>query len=674
MANEFQIGLVGSLDKEATKQKVNSDLQSIKDQLKNIKIEAKLDTNVKKNIDSQLKNLSGLKLQINNAVLGKSAIDSIKTQLANTNFKININTATTGGGLNLSGMQSQAQQAGQQIGNALNQGVAQGATMSDSAIKKLEADIVNLTGRMESYANKTKGFREATAQIGNSHVTFTQLIQDLQNIDVRSEGAREKYKLLASQLQALKSNFTQLHPEAQKVEKTITALARTNFSNSIQEWMRRNTKASKQFGDQLLAIKQEALTCNSIRFNELKQQFSNIKAEAGKMNLLGKSLTETLKNGAQKFVEWGFASQMVMTVVNNTKKAAENIKETNDIITEISKTSDMNDRQLKQLASSSYNSASKYGLKNTDYLYGVQEMSRSGFYGQQGEDMAKLSILAQSAGDMTKDVANSYILATNAAYKYAGSVEALNGVLDGQNIITNRNSVDMTTMATATEKAASVAANAGVKINELSAMIGTISARTKEAGEETGTGLKSLLINLQNTTSKKIVATLEEAGAAMTDAAGNLRTPIEILEDLAKTYNSLDEKNPLKSKITTNIGQKYHANQLAALLTGWDDYKKMLQDYSEGAGSAEKEAEKSANNISGSLNKVTNSWNKLIADLSDDKSIINLIDLFRGLLDVLNKVTSTIGLLPSIGLGVGVGALIKNFGKAQSQAFVAEVV
>ena len=301
-------------------------------------------------------------------------------------------------------------------------------------------------------------------------------------------------------------------------------------------------------------------------------------------------------------------------------------------------------------------------------------MSRSGFYGQQGEDMARLSILAQSAGDMTKDVANSYILATNAAYKYAGSVEALNGVLDGQNIITNRNSVDMTTMATATEKAASVAANAGVKINELSAMIGTISARTKEAGEETGTGLKSLLINLQNIDSKKIKSTLEEANAAMTDAAGNLRTPIEILEDLAKTYNSLDEKNPLKSKITTNIGQKYHANQLAALLTGWDDYKKMLQDYSEGAGSAEKEAEKSANNISGSLNKVTNSWNKLIADLSNDEAIINIIDTFRGLLDILNKITSTIGLLPSIGLGVGVGALIKNFGKAQSQAFVAEVV
>ena len=87
------------------------------------------------------------------------------------------------------------------------------------------------------------------------------------------------------------------------------------------------------------------------------------------------------------------------------------------------------------MGDASFDAASEYGRTASDYLTGVQEMSRSGFYGQQAEDLAKLSILGQAAGDMTADVSNSYLLATNAAYQYEGSVEKLNAVLDGQNMI-----------------------------------------------------------------------------------------------------------------------------------------------------------------------------------------------------------------------------------------------
>lgn len=44
-------------------------------------------------------------------------------------------------------------------------------------------------------------------------------------------------------------------------------------------------------------------------------------------------------------------------------------------------------------------------------------------------------MLAQAAGDLTSDTANSYLLASNAAYNYQGNVEKLNAVLDGQNEI-----------------------------------------------------------------------------------------------------------------------------------------------------------------------------------------------------------------------------------------------
>lgn len=133
---------------------------------------------------------------------------------------------------------------------------------------------------------------------------------------------------------------------------------------------------------------------------------------------------------------------------------------------------------------------------------------------------------------------------------------------------TNRNSVSMEDMAVATTKAASMASEMGVAEDSLSAMIGTIEARTKASGEEVGTGIKSLLINLQNINNSKIVSTLDKAGISMTelkDGVEQMRDPISILEDLQKVFNSLDESDPLRSEILTNIGQKYHAKVCVAV-------------------------------------------------------------------------------------------------------------
>ena len=133
---------------------------------------------------------------------------------------------------------------------------------------------------------------------------------------------------------------------------------------------------------------------------------------------------------------------------------------------------------------------------------------------------------------------------------------------------TNKNSVSMEDMAAATTKAASMASEMGVAEDSLSAMIGTIEARTKASGEEVGTGIKSLLINLQNINNSKIVSTLDKAGISMTelkDGVEQMRDPISILEDLQKVFNSLDESDPLRSEILTNIGQKYHAKVCVAV-------------------------------------------------------------------------------------------------------------
>jgi hypothetical protein len=69
-----------------------------------------------------------------------------------------------------------------------------------------------------------------------------------------------------------------------------------------------------------------------------------------------------------------------------------------------------------------------------NYLTGVQEMSRAG-YKEQAESMARMAILAEAAGDMEAQVAQDYLIATDAAYQLNGSEKELSKILDGQNEI-----------------------------------------------------------------------------------------------------------------------------------------------------------------------------------------------------------------------------------------------
>lgn len=236
----------------------------------------------------------------------------------------------------------------------------------------------------------------------------------------------------------------------------------------------------------------------------------------------------------------------------------------------------------------------------------------------------------------------------------------------------NRNGVTREDTATAMSEVGTVASEYRVPVEDLSAMIGTIEAVTKSGGSEGGNAIKAILINLQNVTSSKIVNTLDAANASMTemvDGAEKLRNPIDILRDLAKTFNELDEDDPLRAEILTNIGQKYHAAKLSALLSNMDMYDKMLKDYSEGEGSAFEEAEKSANNLEGSLNKPSNQWAEFINQIVTADNLKTGVNMLTGLLNVITDISSALGSLGTIGVGAGLIAGIENIGEPKMYGF-----
>lgn len=209
-------------------------------------------------------------------------------------------------------------------------------------------------------------------------------------------------------------------------------------------------------------------------------------------------------------------------------------------------------------------------------------------------------------------------------------------------------------MAQATSEAASIAAQYGVQIDELSALTAVAVSKTRESGSEVGNALKSIFINLQDTTKQPIVDVFDELDISMTkfvNGAEILKTPIELLKELSESFTELPEGSILRSNVLNDIGSKYHANTLAAILSDFDSYYNMLDLYNQGSGSAMEEAMKSANNLSGSLNRLGNTWTSIVNNVIDTDALISVTNGFNSVLSVVETLTSTLGSLGTISIG-----------------------
>ena len=555
--------------------------------------------------------------------------------------------------------------------------VTETITKTDSIAKQADKIQFNIdTGayeaKVESLISRTMQWTDGN---GNARTSTDKLKQSLDyltsaaNAYAENKSVENQKKLISAekeldkQLKTVTSSVRKMNAEYAK----DSAIASLN--SKIQNFYNNNTAAHRRWGAQLKQMMSETASgaqLTSQRVREIETSFQAVTSAAVNAGKTGKSWFQTLKDSTRMFSAWISPSMMIMRGISEVKKAVSEMKELDNILTEISKTSGMAGDKLKELGISSYDSASKYGRTATDYLTGVQEMARSGFYGNKGEAMAEQSLLAQAAGDMTAELANKYVLATNAAYKYNGAADKLNAVIDGQNMVANRNSVAMADMAAGMSKAGTVASSYNVSIEDLTAMLGTMEAVTKSGGEEVGNAAKSILINIQNITSSKITGTLSRANASMTEMVNGvekLRNPIEILRDLAETFNKLDEKDPLRAEILTNVGGKYQASKLAALLQNIKLFDKMLVDYSEGTGSALNESNKSAANLTGTLNKLSNTWTKLVNTVINSDGLKTGVNILNSMLQGVTAVTEKLGSLGTIGLGAGLFAGIKNVGR-----------
>lgn len=139
---------------------------------------------------------------------------------------------------------------------------------------------------------------------------------------------------------------------------------------------------------------------------------------------------------------------------------------------------------------------------------------------------------------------------------------------------------------------------------------------------------------------------------------------MEVLKELSIEYNKLEETDIRRTNLLSSIGGKLRATQLDALLRQWDTYETMLQQYAEGTGSMEVEAEKTAKSLEGRLNSLSNSFTSFVNTITNEDVALNGISFFDKMVQGAESFVDTFGTIPTVLTAVNSSmvAMNKNYG------------
>ena len=308
------------------------------------------------------------------------------------------------------------------------------------------------------------------------------------------------------------------------------------------------------------------------------------------------------------------------------------LREVDNILTDIRRlNATLSKSDLADIGKKAYAAADKYGQNVTDYLSTVRSLTQAGY--KNAAELADLTLSLQNAGDLTADLAQTYITAADHAYDLNGNIQQLRTTLDGANNISNLNTVNLSDLAVGMTTVGTQAADAGVQINEVTAAIGTMATAANVTGADAGNAFLNILNNL-----------------SFSD--NSLQTPMEQLAAIADTYQKLDADSSERSNILSLLGTENDQAAIDALLSNWNLYQTMLSEYATGGGSISEEAALTADSWESSTNRLQNSWVNFIDTLVDQDAIVGTTNALSNLLNGIASITDTVGALPPLIAGV----------------------
>lgn len=440
------------------------------------------------------------------------------------------------------------------------------------------------------------------------------------------------------------------------------------------EFEKANRKVKDSADDSVDAINRERAAMQSL--DDVDDIMNNLCNSGRQGASVFQRFGASLRDAVNVYSTVGLLERSFDKVAESGKEALEIVKQYDDINVDLQLATGSDKNYVKGLISDYAELGNELGSLTKDVAESADAFLRQGRSIEDTnkliEDSVVLSKVAKTSGENASEILTATI---NGFQMAASEGSKVNDVLSSIDL---HSASDASGIGDALTKVASMANNAGISLEKTAAMIATIKDVTQDADTTIGTSLKTILSRMNQIRAGKFVdletgealndveKTLDKIGVKMRDSVnGQFKEAEEIIDEIGKKWKTLD-KNTQKA-VATNMAGTYQYNKAIAM---FDNYDKVLELTNIAENSQGQALEKFNNSYLPSLEAKTqalqNSLEQLATATFDDTLLASLLDVSKGMVDLI---TDT-GILRGTLIGLGTGGTLYAF--SQLAGFLGE--
>lgn len=535
----------------------------------------------------------------------------------------------------------------------------------DTEIKKLK----DLGFTDEEVAQKVKILTDAQAELKrvmNSN--------DFDSVVSKNKAIIESDKERTTALNKVRTAYGQLKNDASQY---YNLNKQSKLSTDIQNWLSKNSRASKEAKESLNDYYRE-LSGGRVsvdRLNYIEKELKDIDATQRGLGKLGKNLKDQFKEAGASFTQWLSVSSGIMALVYQLQRIPKEVIKVNSAMIELNKVSNASASEIKKYFDEAAKSAKRYGSAVSDMINATADFSRLGYSLPEASELAKVATLYKNVGDgIDIDEASSSIVSTMKAFNI--TAEDSISIIDKLNEVGNNFSISSGEIGEALKRSASSLSVAG---NSLSESIGLITAGNTvvQDADMVGTALKTMSMRITSTSAelsemgedtefacetlsdyRDLVMGLTHNKVDIIGDTGNYKSTFQILQEISnvwKDMNSMEQSSLMKALFGVR-----QANIGASILENFNVAEAAFKSAEEAAGSALREQEEYEKGVQYSLDRLEAKFQEFANHILDSKLLKGIVDFGTTTVDIIDKITTKLGSLGTIGIGAGIFGIFKN--------------
>ena len=318
-------------------------------------------------------------------------------------------------------------------------------------------------------------------------------------------------------------------------------------------------------------------------------------------------------------------------------------KSLDQALTDITIVSNLSRSQVQALTADFISLSRQTGMAIDDIAQASVIFFQQGLSSSEVMEMTEVTAqFAKVAGSTVEKAADQLTAAVNG---FKVGVAGAADVADKLNAVAAKSAASIDELATAMSKAASQANQAGLSMDKFYAIIGTIEEVTREAPENIGTSLKTIMARMQqikegnntedDTDVNAVETALRSVGIRLRDTNGQLKDLEQVLDELGPKWAGLDRNT--QAYLGTIIAGTRQQSRFISMMQNWDRVLELTEVSENSAGQQALMHKKAMEGLDAAINTLRNSWQEFLTTLTNSDVFINILKGAAQLLQNISK-------------------------------------